>query len=103
MFLAAVINIVTICIGVFLVWTWVAFISEVISRRTGRKSAVPHPDKVLLARVCQRQFDAIESEKSKKPIATRIAVDEDSLRLVAQIEMFLPILPALVDIVAHGL
>ena len=50
MFFAAVTNIITICVGVGLVWGWVAFISEAISRRTGRAYAVPYPDEVLWAR-----------------------------------------------------
>jgi hypothetical protein len=49
MFFAAVTNIATICVGVVLVWGWVAFISEAIARRTGRTYAVPYPDKVLWA------------------------------------------------------
>ena len=51
MFLAAVTNMVMICIiGVVLVWSWAAFISEAIARRTGRTNAVPYPDEVLWAR-----------------------------------------------------
>jgi hypothetical protein len=50
MFFAAVTNIVSIFVGVVLVWSWVAFISEAIARRTGRTNAVPYPDEVLWAR-----------------------------------------------------
>jgi len=49
MFVAALANIATICIGVVLLWGWVAFIAEAIARRTGRKRAVPYPDEVLWA------------------------------------------------------
>jgi len=50
MFLVVVSNIVTICVGAALVWSWVAFISEAIARRTGKTNAVPYPDEVLWAR-----------------------------------------------------
>jgi hypothetical protein len=50
MFLIAVANLVTICLGVALVWGWVSFIFEAIARRTGRKPAVPYPDEVLWVR-----------------------------------------------------
>jgi len=51
MFLMVVSNLVTICIlGVVLVWSWAAFISEAIVRRTGRTNAVPYPCEVLWAR-----------------------------------------------------
>jgi hypothetical protein len=48
---------VTICIGVVLVWSWVAFISEAIARRTGRTNAVPYPDEVLWARFGRSLLD----------------------------------------------
>jgi hypothetical protein len=50
MFFEVVTNIATICVGVALVWSWVAFISEAIARRTGRTNAVPYPCEVLWAR-----------------------------------------------------
>jgi hypothetical protein len=49
MFFTVVTSIATICIGVMLVWGWVAFIAEAIARRTGRTSAVPYPDEALWA------------------------------------------------------
>ena len=50
MFSAVVSNVLTICIGGVLVWSWVAFISELIASRAGKKAAVPYPDDALWAR-----------------------------------------------------
>ncbi len=49
MFLVTVSNMIAICVGVAIVWGWVAFISEATARRTGRTPAVPYPDEVLWA------------------------------------------------------
>ena len=38
---------ITIFIGVMIVWGWVAFISEAIARRSGSTPKVPYPDDVL--------------------------------------------------------
>jgi len=38
---------ITILIGVMIVWGWVAFISEAIARRSGSTPKVPYPDDVL--------------------------------------------------------
>lgn len=58
MFLIVVSNLVTICIlGVVLVWSWAAFISEAIARRTGKTNAVPYPDEVLWARFVKSLLD----------------------------------------------
>jgi hypothetical protein len=40
---------ITICLGVMIVWGWVAFISEAIARRAGTTRKVPYPDDVLWA------------------------------------------------------
>ena len=50
MFVAAVTNMITICVvGGAIVWGWVAFISEAIARRAGTTRKVPYPDDVLWA------------------------------------------------------
>jgi len=49
MFVAAVSFMIPICIGVMIVWGWVAFISETIARRTGTTRKVPYPDDALWA------------------------------------------------------
>ena len=72
MFFTAIINIATVCIGVVIVWGWVAFISESIARRTGRKNAVPYPDEVLWAHLCQGKFADEETEVQKKPPEARL-------------------------------
>ena len=40
---------IAICIGVMIVWGWVAFISEAIARRRGTTCRVPYPDDALWA------------------------------------------------------
>jgi hypothetical protein len=40
---------IAICIGIMIVWGWVAFISEAIARRAGTTPKVPYPDDVLWA------------------------------------------------------
>ncbi len=40
---------IPICIGIAIVWGWVAFIDEAIARRTGRIRKVPCPDEGLWA------------------------------------------------------
>ncbi len=48
MFIAAVTNMITICVVVgAIVWGWVAFISETIALRAGTTRKVPYPDDVL--------------------------------------------------------
>jgi hypothetical protein len=42
-------NMITICIGIAIVWGWVAFIAEAIARRTGKTRRVPYPDEGLWA------------------------------------------------------
>ena len=78
MFLTAVINIATVCIGVVLVWGWVSFISEAIARRTGRKNAVPYPDDVLWACFGRSLLDLglfggefVPKQRPKKPLPLR--------------------------------
>ena len=50
MFVAAIDTLIAICIGVVIVWGWVAFVSEAIARRTGATRRVPYPDDVLWTR-----------------------------------------------------
>jgi hypothetical protein len=50
MFVAAIGTLMAICIGVVIVWGWVAFVSEAIARRTGAIPGVLYPDDVLWAR-----------------------------------------------------
>jgi len=40
---------IPICIGIAIVWGWVAFIAEAIARRRGVTSKVPYPDEGLWA------------------------------------------------------
>jgi len=49
MVVAAIGSMITICLGVVIVWGWVAFISETIARRAGTTRKVPYPDDVLWA------------------------------------------------------
>ncbi len=50
MFVAAIGTLIATCIGIMIVWGWVAFISEAIARRTGMTPRVPYPDDVLWER-----------------------------------------------------
>jgi uncharacterized protein YneF (UPF0154 family) len=50
MYSITVSNLITVCIiGVMIVWGWVAYISELIARRTGKTSTVLYPNEGLWA------------------------------------------------------
>jgi len=57
MFFEVLANMAAISIGVVLLCSWVAFVSEAIARLTHRKRPVPYPDEVLWARFGRSLLD----------------------------------------------